>query len=122
MNDELTASESNLGKALALIHRALPAARLPERAGEVQAALRAAAALVEAARQTHSTELGLTSGSSASGHVEAAIVAVIAAAIASLVGAPHRIISVAPAPVTQPHLNVWAFEGRSQLFVSHKVR
>jgi hypothetical protein len=35
---------------------------------------------------------------------------------------PHRVISVVPVEVSVPHLNVWAFEGRSQLFVSHRVR
>jgi len=122
MNDDLTASESNLGKALVLIQRALPNLRVRDRAAEAQSLLRAAASMVEAARQSHAGETGIHAAPAASALVESEIVAVIAAAVAALVGVPHRVISVVPAEVVTPHLNVWAFEGRSQLFVSHKVR
>jgi hypothetical protein len=51
------------------------------------------------------------------------IAAIIAAAIAVVVERPHRLVAVQPVtlPVV-PHLNIWAFEGRTQIFMSHKVR
>ena len=118
----LTASESSLGKALALIHRVLPLLQQPERALDVQKTLRNAAALIEAARQAHASQLGLKPAPAPSDLVEAEIVAVVAAAVAVMLDRPHRLISVVPVDISVPHLNVWAFEGRSQLFVSHKVR
>jgi hypothetical protein len=121
-SEGLTASEASLGKALALIHRVLPLLQLPERALEVQKALRNTAALIEAARQAHAGERGLQPAPAPADLVEAEIVAVIAAAVAAMLDRPHRLVSVVPVEVSVPHLNVWAFEGRSQLFVSHKVR
>jgi hypothetical protein len=119
-SEGLSAGESSLGKALALIHRVLPLLEQPDRALEVQKALRNTAALIEAARQAHAGERGLKP---APGElVEAEMVAVIAAAVAAMLDRPHRLISVVPVDISVPHLNVWAFEGRSQLFVSHKVR
>jgi hypothetical protein len=121
-SDGLTASEASLGKALALIHRVLPLMQLAERASDVQKALRNAAGLIEAARRSHAGERGMQPAPASADLVEAEIVAVIAAAIAAMLDRPHRVISVVPVEVSVPHLNVWAFEGRSQLFVSHKVR
>jgi hypothetical protein len=121
-SEGLTASESSLGKALALIHRVLPLLEHPDRALEVQKALRHTAALIEAACQAHAGERGLKPAPAPAESVEAEMVAVIAAAIAAMLDRPHRLISVVPVDIFVPHLNVWAFEGRSQLFVSHKVR
>jgi hypothetical protein len=121
-SEGLTASESSLGKALALIHRVLPLLEQPDRALEVQKALRNTAALIEAARQTHAGERGLKPAPAPAELIEAEMVAVIAAAVAAMLDRPHRLISVVPVDISVPHLNVWAFEGRSQLFVSHKVR
>jgi hypothetical protein len=121
-SEGLTASEASLGKALALIHRVLPLLQLPERAVEVQRALRHTALLIEAARQSHAGERGMQVASAPADLVEGEIVAVIAAAIAAMFDSPHRVISVVPVETSVPHLNVWAFEGRTQLFVSHKVR
>ena len=118
----LTASESNLGQALALIYRVLPQLREAERKSEVQKALRGAASLIEAARLAHAGQAGSVTAAVAEDVVAAEIVAVVAAAVAVMVGRPHRIISVAPVHVEVPHLNVWAFEGRSQLFKSHNIR
>jgi hypothetical protein len=118
----LTASESSLGKALALIHRVLPLLQQPERALDVQKTLRNAAALIEAARLAHAGQVGLNPAPAPGDLVETEIVAVVAAAVAAMLDRPHRIISVVPVDISAPHLNVWAFEGRSQLFVSHKVR
>lgn len=50
-------------------------------------------------------------------------IAVIAAAIAVVLGRPHRVVSVhqtQQAPL--PEVNVWALEGRMKQFMSHKVR
>ena len=121
-SEGLTPSEASLGKALALIHRVLPWLQLPERAADVQKALRNTAALIEAARQSHAGERELKPANAPVDLVEADIVAVIAAAVAAMLDRPHRVISVVPVEISVPHLNVWAFEGRSQLFVSHKVR
>ncbi len=54
--------------------------------------------------------------------VESEIVAVITAAIAIILDRPFRLVSVQPLAVSESHLNVWALEGRTQIFHSHKVR
>jgi hypothetical protein len=54
--------------------------------------------------------------------VDLEIVAVIAAAIAAVIDKPHRVISVQRVVVPAPHLNVWAFEGRVELSMSHRIR
>ena len=57
--------------------------------------------------------------------VEAAppeMVAVIAAAIAVILGRPHRVVSVQQAAVLAPEGNAWAMEGRVEQFLSHRVR
>jgi len=124
LDDGLPASEASLGKALAIIHHVLPWLDQAGRAREVQAALQKAASFVERARQFHAQELSL-SASGAPGAtadlVDSEIVVIIAAAVAALIGAPHRVVSVTSIEVP-PHLNVWAYEGRTQLFMSHKVR
>jgi hypothetical protein len=55
--------------------------------------------------------------------LEGEIAAVIAAAVATVLDGPLRILTVqqvtAPVPA---YLNVWAYEGRLQIFTSHKVR
>src|ERR1700677_5018271 len=121
-SDGLTATESSLGNALALILRVLPLLQQPERAPDVQKVMRHAAALIDAALLPHAGERGLHAVLAPADLVEAEMVAVVAAAIASILDRPHRLISVVPADISVPHLNVWAFEGRSQLFLSHKVR
>ena len=51
------------------------------------------------------------------------IAAVIAAAVSVVLDRPHRVVSVQQVTVpVAPHLNVWAVEGRTQIFMSHKVR
>lgn len=50
------------------------------------------------------------------------IVAVIAAAIAAVIDKPHKVISVQPVAMPVPHMNVWAFEGRIELTMSHRIR
>jgi len=50
------------------------------------------------------------------------ILAVIAAAIAVVLGRPHRVVSVQQTPGHAPDVNVWAMEGRMEQFMSHKIR
>jgi hypothetical protein len=121
-SDGLTASESSLGRALALIHRVLPQLQEPGRAADVQKALRNAAALIESARQAHAAGRQLNQPSGPADAVGVEMAAIIASAVAVMLDRPHRVISVVPVVVPVPHLNVWSLEGRSQLLVSHKVR
>ncbi len=119
---DLPESETNLGMVLALVHHVLPQLGDPDKAGEVQAALRKACAYVEAARDAHAHETGVTAGNAAHEGVEAETVAVIAAAISATLGRPYRLVSVQPTAVLVPHFNVWALEGRTQIFSSHRLR
>ena len=50
------------------------------------------------------------------------LVAVIAAAIAAVLDQPHRVVSVKKVTLPPPHVNVWAFEGRVELTMSHRIR
>ena len=123
--DALAEAETNLGKALALIHRVLPRLDEPGRAGDVQAALQKASGLVELARQVHQRTLagGNAAGSGAvKTSLEPELVAIISAAVAAVLDRPYRLVSVEPIAAPVPHLNVWALEGRTQIFQSHKVR
>jgi hypothetical protein len=54
--------------------------------------------------------------------IEPEIIAVIAAAIAAIIDKPHRILAAQPVMVPAPHLNIWAFEGRVELSMSHRIR
>jgi len=121
---DLSAAESQLGRALALIHRVLPRLEEPGRNAEVQSSLQLAIAALEAARAAHGGRAPAAPGThSVATTVAPEISAVIAAAISVFLDRPYRLVAVqqVTAPVV-PHLNVWAFEGRTQLFMSHKVR
>jgi len=119
---ELPATELNLGRALALIHRVLPRLEDPDYANDVQSGLRRAGAFLEAARQAHASEMCVTVAGNAQAGVDSETVAVIAAAVAALLGKPYRLVAVQPVVAPAPHFSVWAMEGRSQIFMSHKVR
>jgi hypothetical protein len=119
---EFGAVETNLGHALVLLQRVLHRLDDPRRASDVQNALKRAAACLETAREGHckffASELG-----TASGAVAPEIVAVIAAAVAvTLGGRAHRVMSVQPVQPSSPYINVWAVEGRTEIFHSHKLR
>jgi hypothetical protein len=125
--DGPSAVESQLGQVLALIHRILPRLDEPQRAGEVQSALRKAVALLDSACQAHQQgtadlSVRLASAQAVGTDVAPEIAAVIAAAVAVLFKQPYRLVSVHQVSVPVPHLNVWALEGRTQIFQSHKVR
>jgi hypothetical protein len=124
--DDLTPAEANLGKALALIHKVLPRLDDPARRTDVQSALGKAVALLEAVRAAYAagTAVAVPFGAqNVSTTVAPEIAAVIAAAVSIAIDRPYRLVSVqqVSAPVV-PHLNVWAMEGRTQIFMSHKVR
>ena len=119
--DSLTEAEASLGQALVLIHRALPRLEEAHRANEVQAALQKAVGCVELARQAHQRALAIGKSAIQTG-LESELVAVISAAVAAVLDRPYRLVSVQPASAAVPHLNVWALEGRTQIFQSHKIR
>ena len=124
-SDGLNDAEARLGQVLALIHRILPRLDEPSRAAEVQAALRQAGSLLESARQAHEHQEAphpASSSQKVTTTVEPEIAAVIAAAVSVLFNRPYRLVSVQPVVTVVPHLNVWALEGRTQIFQSHKVR
>ena len=118
--DGLTPTETNLANALALIQKALPRLEDPARKAEVQSTLSRAMALIDSARAAHS---GVAASHNIATSVPAEIAAVIAAAVAVVLDRPHLVVSVqqVTAPVV-PQINAWAVEGRTQIFMSHKVR
>ena len=121
--DPLAEAESNLGRALVLIHRILPRLDEPGRGAEVQAALQRAAACLDSARQAHQRTLtSQTAPAPVQTRLEAETVAVISAAVAAVLDRPYRLVSVQLVAAPVPHLNVWALEGRTQIFQSHKIR
>jgi len=123
--DVLAEAEAKLGHAMALIQRILPRLDEPGRAADVQAALQKAAGLVELARQVHQRTLSAgkaaVAGAVQTG-LDSELVAVISAAVAAVLDRPYRLVSVEPIAAPVPHLNVWALEGRTQIFQSHKIR
>jgi hypothetical protein len=124
--DDLTPAESSLGRALALIHKVLPRLDDPARRTEVQSALGQAGLLLEAARTAHAGGTAVVpplGAHSVTTTVAPQIAAVIAAAVSIVIDRPYRLVSVQQVSVpVVPHLNVWAMEGRTQIFMSHKVR
>ncbi len=126
--DLLATVETNLGQVLAAIHRVLPRLDEPGRSAEVQSALRKAGALLESARAAHEQglaprKMGPATEQKVATRVAPEIAAVIAAAVAVVLDRPFRLVAVHQVPLpAAPHFNVWAFEGRTQIFQSHKVR
>ena len=119
--------EGRLGQVLALIHRILPRLDEPTRAADVQAGLRKAASLLESARQAHEAESApppTVAGAPQRVSTEVApeIAAVIAAAVSVLLNRPYRLVSVRQIETPVPYLNVWALEGHTQIFQSHRIR
>lgn len=115
--------ERNLGGVLALIHKVLPRLDEPARAGEVQTSLSRAASLLDSVR----VALGGSAKAPADPRavattVEPEIAATIAAAVSVLFSSPYRLVSVQKVVLPVPHVNVWALEGRSEIFQSHRVR
>jgi len=125
MGEDLTPLESNLGKVLVLIQRILPRLDDAARTFEVQKALRQATTCLEAARRIHELSFppkGAATPQKVATGVAPEIAAVIAAAVTVLFDKPYRLVSVHQVETPVPYLNVWALEGRTQIFQSHKVR
>jgi|SRR5579862_265075 len=123
--DFLAEAEANLGQALALILRVLPRLDEPGRGADVQSALQKAAGCVERSRQAHQRTLTLGKAAVAGAvqtSLDSELVAVISAAVSAVLDRPYRMVSVQPVVAPVPHLNVWALEGRTQIFQSHKIR
>jgi hypothetical protein len=125
-DSDLSPAETNLAAALVLIQRVLPRLDEPARAADVQTALRRAGACLEAARRAHEQDLAPRRPASGPQRVATSlapeIAAVIAAAVAVSFDRPHRLVSVQQVQTPVPYLNVWALEGRTQIFHSHKIR
>ncbi|SPE59077.1 hypothetical protein SBV1_30013 [Verrucomicrobia bacterium] len=124
---ELRPAEAHLAQALLLIQRIVPRLDEPGRAAEVQAALLHAGACLEAARRAHQLDFtphaaALDAPQRVATGVAPEIAAVIAAAVAVMLDRPHRLVSVQQVQTPVPYLNVWALEGRTQIFQSHKIR
>jgi len=121
-----SAAEMQLGHALAIIHRILPRLDDAARASEVQTGFQNAIAALKNACTAHGSlfPAGAPSPRPAGEAVAADIAAVIAAAVAVVLERPFRVVAVQKVTVPEvlSHLNVWAFEGRTQIFTSHKVR
>lgn len=124
--EDLPPAELNLGKVLAVLHRLLPRLDEPRCAQEVQAGLRKAAVWIELARAAHESAAARFPASGLPHRVSTGlapeIAAVIAAAVAVALDRPYRLVSVQPVPIQTPFMNVWAVEGRTQIFQSHKIR
>ena len=122
--EALAEAESKLGQALALIHRVLGRLDESSRAAEIQTALQKAAACVDSARLAHQRNFGpaQTTAGAVQTRVESETVAIISAAVAAILDRPYRLVSVQLVAAPVPHLNVWALEGRTQIFQSHKIR
>ena len=122
--------EQKLGTVLALVHRILPRLDEPGRAADVQAALSKAGALLESVRSAHrggtaaipARPIVPGAPQSVATSVEPEIAAAIAAAISVLFAQPYRLVSVQKIVIPVPYVNVWALEGRSEIFQSHRIR
>jgi len=123
---DFSPAETSLAQVLLLIQRVLPRLAEPGRAAEVQGALRRAGECLEAARRAHEQEFAPRRPPAGPHRVAtslpADIAAVIAAAVAVAFDRPHRLVSVQQVQTPVPYLNVWALEGRTQIFQSHRIR
>jgi len=118
----LSVAELNLGKVLALVQRVLPRLDEPGRAAEVQSALEKAGACLERARKAHAQSSGEPLVNLVHGTVSAETIAAIAAAISTVLTSPYKLLKVQKVPVPAIPSSSWAAEGRTQIFMSHKVR
>ena len=119
--------EQKLGNALALIHRVLPRLDDLARAADVEASLSKASSLIESVRAAHASAAPpkpIVPGAPqpVATSVDPEIAAAIAAALAVVFTQPFRLVSVQKVTIPVPHVNVWAYEGRSEIFHSHKLR
>jgi len=124
-DDEWSEVDTSLGQALVLLNRLATRLDDTDRAAEIQAGFGRATSCLEAARAAHQRVVDsrkVAMNIAAQARVDSEIVAIIAGAIAAVLDRPYRILSVQPLPAPAPHLSVWALEGRTQIFQSHKIR
>lgn len=114
----LTPAETQLGQALALLHRTLPRLDEPARYDEVQASLQQAAAAIESARAAHEQALA----GQRSGPVNGELLAIISAAVAAVLDRPYRVLDVKRTAPVVTWVNAWAIEGRFAHYSSHRIR
>lgn len=112
----------DLGRALALIHRVLPRLDEPARAAEIYQSLGRATALIDGVRAAYASAAQPGDPRAVATAVDAEIAAVIAAAISVVLTQPYRLVSVQKVAIPVSPVNVWAQEGRSDIFHSHRVR
>lgn len=121
----MSVAELNLGKVMALLQRVIPRLDESGRADEVQKALEMAGAFLESARKAHAQSTGQPLVNLVHGTVSPEIVAAIAAAISTVLASPYKLLNVQrvqKVPVPAMPSTTWAVEGRTQIFMSHKVR
>jgi len=118
--DRIAVAEASLGKALAAIQRALAHIDEMGRAADTQLHLRKAAAAIDSALDAHALA---TTGVIPSRNAAAPeVVAAIAAAIATVLAGPYRLVSVQKVAVPIALHSPWVMEGRTQMFRSHSLR
>lgn len=110
--------EERLGRTLTSIHRLLPLLGDVRKAETVQGLLRTAAEQAEAARTAHSRWIEEIRPAAPGPET----LALIAAALAVVLGRPHRVLGIQKASPSVTWVNAWAIEGRFQHYSSHKVR
>lgn len=118
--EELPAGEAQLGRALALIHRALPRLDELDRTAPMRCRTRFDKPRLSWRRPVRPTSVGARRiGPRWS---MAKRLALIAAAVSVVLGRAHRVLDVQKASVSVAWVNAWAMEGRFQHYSSHKVR
>ena len=118
--DSIAVAEASLGKALAAIQRALAHIDEKERAADTQLQLRKAASAIDSALDAHA--LATTGVITPRGSAASEVVAAIAAAIATVLAGPYRLVSVQKIVVPIAQNSPWVMEGRTQHFRSHSLR
>jgi type II secretory pathway pseudopilin PulG len=110
---EVSQAEQQIGKALALIHRVLPQVNTASRAGEVQAALKMAASLLQSAAGCAANP------SAAPADITPEVLAAITAAVTTALGPSYRIVSVNKIKVPIAPATAWVNQGRNHIYQSH---
>jgi hypothetical protein len=118
--DRIASAEASLGKALAAIQRALAHIDEMGRAVDTQLQLRKAASAVDDAMNAHA--LATTGVIPSRSAAAPEVVAAIAAAIATVLTGPYRLVSVQKVAVPVSQHSPWVLEGRAQMLRSHSLR
>lgn len=110
--------QSALRQTATVIERVLAQLNGAPSAGDLEEALRQAAAHLESARAA----LASASASPAGAPVSGEVLAVVSAAIATVLDGPHRILDVKRVCRPAPSVNAWAMAGRLQHFAARRNR